>query len=119
MVTIAVALVTRGSTLSLNAMGALAVDLLALVGGGVVAAFFGAGWASRFSEARLRQVILVLLVTIGGALILEAFLPGDVPGLLPANQLVRAAARATLRPGHRLDQQHARCRGRRGHSFRR
>jgi uncharacterized membrane protein YfcA len=91
-VTIAVALLARGATLSLATVAPLAGDLLALVVGGVVAAFFGAGWASRLSERRLRQVILVLLVLIGVALIIEAFLPGDVGGLLPPDQLVRIVA---------------------------
>jgi len=91
-VTIATSLVTRGATLSLATLSPIAADLLALVVGGVVAAFFGVGWASHFSEARLRQVILCLLVTIGVALIIEAFLPGDAPRLLPVNQLVRVAA---------------------------
>jgi uncharacterized membrane protein YfcA len=93
-VTIAVSLVTRGATLSLATLTPLAGDLLALVAGGVVAAFFGAGWASRLSERRLRQVILVLLVLIGAALIVEAFLPGEVRGLLPADAPVRIVAGA-------------------------
>ena len=92
LVTIAASLVTRGATLSLSTVGPLAPDLLALVVGGVVAAFFGAGWASRFSEARLRQFILVLLIVIGVALVIEAFLPGDVTGLLPRDQVIRAVA---------------------------
>lgn len=92
LVTIAVSLITRGATLSLATVGPLALDLLALVVGGVIAAFLGAGWASRVSEARLRQVILVLLVLIGVALIVEAFLPGDVAGLLPSDPLIRVVA---------------------------
>jgi hypothetical protein len=56
----------------------------------------GAGWASRVSEARLRQVILVLLVLVGIALIVEVFLPGDVVGLLPADPFIRAIAGVIL-----------------------
>jgi uncharacterized membrane protein YfcA len=67
-------------------------ELLEVEVGGVVAAFFGVAWATRFSEARLRRVILIVLVLIGIALIGEAFLPGDIQGLLPQHQLIRAAA---------------------------
>jgi uncharacterized membrane protein YfcA len=100
LVTIVVSLVTRGATLSLASLAPLAVELVALIAGGVVAAFFGAAWASRFSEARLRQVILVLLVLVGVALIVEAFLPGDVTGLVPPDPLIRGRG-CGLWPRHR------------------
>jgi uncharacterized membrane protein YfcA len=92
LVTIAASLITRGATLSLATVMPFGSELVALISGGVVAAFVGAGWASRFSEARLRQVILVLLVVIGVALISEGFLPSAVPALLPDLAPVRIVA---------------------------
>jgi uncharacterized membrane protein YfcA len=46
----------------------------------------------RVSERLLERVILVFLVVIGTALIVESFLPQDVPGLLPDVLTVRVAA---------------------------
>lgn len=92
LVTIAASLITRGATLSLATVMPFGSELLALIIGGVVAAFAGAGWASRFSEARLRQVILVLLTVIGLALIIEGFLPSARPALLPDLAPVRLIA---------------------------
>lgn len=92
LVTIAASLITRGATLSLAPVMPFSSELVALISGGVVAAFVGAGWASRFSEARQRQVILVLLVVIGLALIIEGFLPSAVPALLPDLAPVRIIA---------------------------
>lgn len=47
-------------------------------------AFIGASLARHLSKARWEHIILVLLVTIGAALIVEGFLPQEVAGLLPA-----------------------------------
>jgi uncharacterized membrane protein YfcA len=58
--------------------------MLALIGGAVVAAFFGASLSGRLSNEQLERVILVLLVGIGCVLIVEGFLPQEVPGLLPS-----------------------------------
>jgi uncharacterized protein len=62
------------------------VDLLpvaaAMTTGAVLAAYAGIGVVHRLPEERLRQVILVLLVAIGVALIVEAFAPRDTGGLL-------------------------------------
>jgi uncharacterized protein len=44
------------------------------------------------SERLLERIILVFLVVIGTALVVEAFLPQDVPGLLPDALPVRVVA---------------------------
>jgi uncharacterized membrane protein YfcA len=92
LVTIVASLVARGATLSVTAVRPFSTELLALIVGAVVAAFFGAGWAGRFSEARLRQVILVFLTVIGVALIVEGVLPTGVPALVPDVAGVRVVA---------------------------
>lgn len=53
----------------------------AMTGGAVVAAYAGIGVVHRIPEDMLRRLILVLLVAIGVALIVEAFLPQRVGGL--------------------------------------
>jgi uncharacterized membrane protein YfcA len=92
LVTIVASLVARSATLSVTAVLPFSTELLALIVGAVVAAFFGAGWAGRFSEARLRQVILVLLTVIGVALIVEGVLPTGLPALVPDGLSVRIAS---------------------------
>src|SRR5882724_5557252 len=82
--TLAVALVTRGGTLSFASVLPFVPAVCALMAGAVVTAFIGLALASGLSEARLERVILVLLVLIGIALIIEGLLPQELPGFLPA-----------------------------------
>ena len=60
--------------------------ILALISGAVVAALAGTALFGRLSDARLERIILSLLLIIGGALIVEGVLPGDVPALLPSTR---------------------------------
>lgn len=92
LVTLAAALGARGSTLSLAAVVPLGVEILALTAGAVVAASFGVGLARRLSDRRLHQVILVLLIAIGLALIAEGVLPGEIDALVPAGTRSRVVA---------------------------
>lgn len=84
LVTLAVALVTRGRMLSFASLIPFLPVICALITGAVVTAFIGPAFASRLSEERLERVILVFLVCIGLALIIEGFLPQTLPGFLPA-----------------------------------
>jgi uncharacterized membrane protein YfcA len=70
--------------------------VVAMIAGAVSAAYVGTGLVHRVSERLLERVILVFLVVIGSALIVEAFLPQDVPGLLPDPLLVRIVAAAVF-----------------------
>lgn len=81
--TIVASLLIRSRTLSFVSLAPLWPAMFAMIGGAVVAAFFGASLAGRLSNEQLERVILLLLVGTGSALIVEAFLPQDVPGLLP------------------------------------
>jgi uncharacterized membrane protein YfcA len=83
LVTLLASLLIRARTLSLEPVAPLADAILSLITGAVVTAFVGATIAGRLSKEQLERVIVVLLVAIGVALIAEAFLPGEVPGLLP------------------------------------
>jgi uncharacterized protein len=65
-----------------------------MIAGAVSAAYVGTALVHRVSERLLERVILVFLVVIGAALIVEAFLTQDVPGLLADPFLVRIVAAA-------------------------
>lgn len=83
LITIAASLVIRGSTLSFNSVMPLVPVILSLITGAVITAFFGAAIAGKLSNEQLERIILVLLVSIGVALIIEGFLPQQIPALLP------------------------------------
>ncbi len=92
LVTLAAALAIRGRTLSFDSLSPFWPAVLALIAGAVVAAFFGTALVGRFSDKLLEQIILVLLVAIGTALIIEGFLPQETPGLLPTGLSWRIGA---------------------------
>ena len=92
LITVVSALLIRGSTLSLAPLLGLLPVVLAMILSAVSAAYVGTALVHRVSERLLERVILVFLVVIGTALILESFLPRDVPGLLPDAPLVRVVA---------------------------
>lgn len=83
LVTVATSLFIRGRTLSFVSLETLTTPLLALMGGAVVAAFLGTRLAGQLSEKQLERVIVVLLLGIGTALLVEAFLPQAGVGLIP------------------------------------
>ncbi len=83
-ITIIAAFMIRGQMLSLKTIGPLLPAIFSLIGGAVVAAFFGPSLAHKLSDDRLERVILILLLAIGLALIVESFLPQETGGLLPA-----------------------------------
>src|ERR671914_2735827 len=92
LVTVVSALLIRGGTLSLMPLLELLPIAVAMIVGAVSAAYVGTALVHRVSEHLLERIILVFLVVIGTALIVEAFLPRDVPALLPDSQLVRLVA---------------------------
>src|SRR5215217_6346985 len=96
LITVVSALLIRGSTLSLAPLVGLLPIVVAMIIGAVSAAYVGTALVHRVSERLLERVILVFLVAIGSALIVEAFLPQDVPGLLPDALPVRVVAAAVF-----------------------
>lgn len=84
LVTIAASLAIRASTLSFNLVIPLLPVVLSLILGAVITAFFGVAMAGRLSNEQLERIILVLLVLIGVVLLVEGFLPQQIPALLPA-----------------------------------
>ncbi len=83
LVTVIASIIVRSKTLQLSQLAPLALVMLSLVASAMLAAFYGATWASRVSNEALKRIILILLVAIGVALIVEAFLPGEVTGFIP------------------------------------
>ena len=92
LVTVVSALLIRGETLALTPLLGLLPIAVAMIVGAVSAAYVGTALVHSVSEHLLERIILVFLVVIGTALIVEAFLPRDVPGLLPDSPLVRLVA---------------------------
>lgn len=92
LITVVSALIIRGGTLSLSPLVALLPVVLSMIVGAVSAAYFGTALVHRVSERLLERIIFVLLVVIGSALIVESFLPQDIPALLPGALAVRLVA---------------------------
>jgi uncharacterized protein len=92
LITVVSALLIRGGTLSFTPLLGLLPVVVAMIAGAVSAAYVGTALVHRVSERLLERVILVFLVVIGTALIVEAFLPQDVQGLLPDALPVRVVA---------------------------
>ena len=92
LVTVVSALLIRGGTLSFAPLLGLVPVIASMIAGAVSAAYVGTALVHRVSERLLERVILMFLVVIGSALIVEAFLPQDVPGLLPDALPVRVVA---------------------------
>lgn len=90
--TVVSALLIRGGTLSLGPLLALVPVVVAMIVVAVSTAYLGTALVHRISEHLLERVILVFLIVIGSALIVEAFLPQDVTGLLPEALPVRVVA---------------------------
>ncbi|WP_414546126.1 sulfite exporter TauE/SafE family protein [Nostoc sp. CCY0012] len=85
LISIAASLAIRGSLLSFDLVFLLLPVILSLIAGAVITAFFGATMAGKLSNEQLEKIIFWLLVIIGIALIIEGFLPQEIPALLPAS----------------------------------
>lgn len=92
LVTIVTSLLGRTTALGDLPSADLGVPIVGLIVGAVITAFFGPALASRLSDERLERVILVLLVAIGGALIIEVFLPSATGPLMPEVAAVQFVA---------------------------
>jgi uncharacterized protein len=92
LITVVSALLIRGATLLLVSLVALLPVAASMIAGAVSAAYMGTALVHRISEHMLERLILVFLVVIGTALIVEAFLPREIPALLPDALPVRLVA---------------------------
>lgn len=87
--TVTAALTVRAVTLDTAPIVELLPVAAVITLGAVATAYVGVGWVHRISDAHLRRMILVLLLAIGTALIVEAFVPGEATGLLPERSPVQ------------------------------
>ncbi|MBF2025579.1 MAG: sulfite exporter TauE/SafE family protein [Oscillatoriales cyanobacterium C42_A2020_001] len=85
LITILVSLPIRAVALSLTPILPILPIIFSLIAGAVITAFYGATLAKRLSSRQLAQTIMVLLVAIGVALVVEAFLPQLSSGWLAAD----------------------------------
>src|SRR5215210_5828912 len=92
LITVVSALPVRAGTLSVAPVVALLPVMTAMIAGAVSAAYLGTAFVHRISEELLTRIILVLLMVVGTGLIVEAFLPQEVSGLLPDALEVRVLA---------------------------
>jgi uncharacterized membrane protein YfcA len=79
--TVASALAIRAGTLALGPVRELLPAMVTMSGAAVAAAWVGVGLVHRVSEERLRRCIFVLLLALGLALFVEAFVPLRPGGL--------------------------------------
>ncbi len=84
LVTVIASLAIRSGTLSFAPNVPLLIPMGAMIAGALVTAFIGISLVVRLFNERLEQIILVFLVTIGGLLIVEGFLPTQLLALVPA-----------------------------------
>jgi uncharacterized protein len=89
LVTVIASLAIRGGTLTFAPITPLLLPMGAMIAGALVTAFIGTSLVGRLSNERLEQIILVFLVTIGGLLVIEGFLPAQLPALVPAEPIWR------------------------------
>jgi uncharacterized membrane protein YfcA len=83
LVTIAASILIRSRTLSFTPVLPFLPAVLSLITGAVITAFLGTAIAHKISNHQLERLILGLLVIIGTALVIEGFLPTQIPALLP------------------------------------
>jgi uncharacterized protein len=86
-ITLFASLIIRNRALSLTPVVPFRYAVCAMIAGAIVAAFFGTQLTGKLSDEKLEQVILVLLVAIGLLLVIEGFLPEQVPAFLPADEM--------------------------------
>jgi uncharacterized protein len=89
LITVLASLAIRGSTLTFAPIAPLVLPIGAIIAGALVTAFIGTKLVGQLSNEQLEQIILVFLVSIGGLLIVEGFLPTQLPALVPSEPLWR------------------------------
>jgi uncharacterized protein len=99
LITLVVALITRGQVVSLAAIVPYLPEISGLALGGMASALYGARLVQALSSKRLMQLIAGLLAGIGGLLVLEAVLPLPHAELLPAGPALHGLAGAAIGSG--------------------
>lgn len=93
LISLAILAVSGAGRLSFAGMGSTAhfrVEILAMLAGGVLAAWIGAKTLIAMPKARVRPIMAVLLIALAGLLILETVFAGITALALPHDQVLRA-----------------------------
>jgi uncharacterized protein len=90
--TLAFALVTRNHAVPVASIFGHMPEVIGLVLGGIVSAFYGTSLVARLSDHRLTRLIALLLAGLGVLLIAEAFIPFEQALILSGSSLVRGLA---------------------------
>ena len=88
--TLAVSGVGRLGFAGLGSTADFQVEILAMLAGGVLAAWFGAKAIVAIPKARVRPLMAILLIALSGLLILETAFAGITTLVLPHDQALRA-----------------------------
>ena len=88
--TLAVSAIARLTFTTAANISDFTVEIVAMIAGGVIAAWVGAGLLARIPKHRVLAVIAFLLVSIAGLLVFEAYYAGTTALALPHEALVRA-----------------------------
>lgn len=89
LVTIVFSLFSRSKILAFDSLISYQPIILSLIIGAGISAWLGATWARKISNEQLEKIILIFLVSIGLALVVEAFLPEALPAIVPTILLVQ------------------------------
>jgi len=90
--TLAISAVARLSFTNANEVTSFTPEILAMLAGGIAAAWVGATLLQRIPKDRVLVVIAALLAAIAGLLIFESLFTGTTSFALPADYLVRIPA---------------------------
>jgi len=96
LVTLTFALAIRSGAVSLAPVLPHLPEMLGLLAGGMVSAFYGAALVSRLRDSHLVRLIAALLGALGVLMMTEAFLPFESGDLLPAISSAHFAAGAGI-----------------------
>ena len=92
LVTVLAALPVRVTATGIAPLAPWIMPATAIAVGGMVAAYFGAGWLTRVSTGTLERLIGSLLIILGLIMLVEAVFPLIPAGLLPPNEVLRTVA---------------------------
>ncbi len=89
--TLAAAAVARLSFIHETNVGSYSIEIVAMLVGGIAAAWIGAGLLSRIPKDRIMPVIASLLAAIAVLLVIETGFSGSTAIAMPADKVMRAA----------------------------
>ena len=93
--TLAVSAIARFAFIHSTDVSAFSVEIVAMLAGGAIAAWIGAGLLARIPKRRIIAIIAALLVAIAALLVFESFFAGATDFVFPADHSLRGAVAFT------------------------